>query len=279
MRNIEWKSKNGTMVCHPIYTVKEADAIGLKYKEHWRDGLLNDWVKTDDEHVLQIIRYNKDNKQRPMLGTANTTMATAGKRKLTSEDKECRYSLTGKKRKNQLPNKMNTRLEHFCILVAGGISPEEAYIMIYYEPNTGKTAPNTYTQTRARKLMGLPLVQHEIKNKLGEMMEEEGLSIRWILQQYKGVILHGDKDAAKVAALNKLAQFQGMDKVVEPQEELPALPVGVMEQMGEIAEAETEEIANPVEGESDEENLVVELSGADVDSFNFPSTDTESKTA
>ena len=55
------------------YVYKESEVPpGIEYKEDWRDGLLGEWVKTDDGYVMQILRRFKAG-DRECVGTCTGT--------------------------------------------------------------------------------------------------------------------------------------------------------------------------------------------------------------
>ena len=42
-------------ISHIVYDSIEEVPVNIKYKQ-WKDGILGDWVLTDDECVIQILR-------------------------------------------------------------------------------------------------------------------------------------------------------------------------------------------------------------------------------
>ncbi len=268
MREVKWRGRKGP-VCHCIYTKAEADTLGLKYLDNWRDGKLNDWVLTEDDHVVQIIRYAEDHYGRGIAGTCTMTVMNGAKNhKLDTLEKVDRYAMNGQRRKKRGREitKMNSRIRHFCLIVASGTSPEDAYRIAFKGRNKSRVMYQTALMMRSE------IVKNEIKNQMGELLEKEGITKSWILQQYKNIIMYGDKDAPKVVALNKLSQFHSMDKMIEKQDDLPELPAGVASnyKLTEAVDADVEEPAN--EEENVEEAL--DLVSDDSDNEPEPSGDT-----
>ena len=232
MRTIEWKKRNGTMEAHCIYTLEEANRLGVNYIDNWRDGDIGIWVKTDDGHVVQVLRINYDRAGRKLLGTATMTTNAGSKTcELNTVPRQSRYSINGKVR-NHIPKHMTADLSQFCIFIIVGMDPAEAYLRAFYEKNTGKTVVNQYVKRKARELMSSEIVQTRLKEGLGNKMDDLGLTREWILRQFKYLILTGDNDSAKVTALNKLSAFQGMDGQAPV---LPQLPPISQETLDKLA--------------------------------------------
>ena len=264
MRTIEWKKRNGTMAAHCIYTLAEAERLGMDYIDDWREGEIGDWVRTDDNHVVQVLRLSYDKADRKMIGTATmTTNAGSSKCKLDVEHRESRYSINGKVR-NHIPKHMTADLSQFCVFVTLGISAEEAYIRAFYEKNTGKTTVNKYVKRKARELMSSEIVQKRIKEGLGNQMDKLGLTREWILRNYKSLVMEGENESAKVTALNKLSQFQGMDGQAPELPQLPAISQDTLDRLASTVpvKAEQEDEPAPKEpvhnGPIDEAELVDE---------------------
>jgi hypothetical protein len=255
MREVTWKNRQREVVSHTVYTQAEADTLKIKYVSDWRKGLIGDWVLTDDECVVQILRrYENLKGSSILLGTCTTQVnAMCKTHKLDTEKKHSRYTIGGgvqlQCRKRNL-KRLDSAMLQFCSMVANGTEPNDAYIQCVYKPNTGRDVLNTYIIGKVNKIMAQRLIQEQLEKNMGELLEQEGISKQWILQQYKRIILHGDKDAPKVVALNKLSQFQGMDNAVVAPEPLPQLPEGVMAKFlntagEEPAQVEAVEVEEP----------------------------------
>ena len=230
MRTVEWKKRNGTMECHCLYTKEEAERLGIKYLANWRDGMIGDWVLTDDNMVVEVLRLHYDKSNRKTIGTATMTINTRSKKSsLDTETKENRFSLNGKKHTN--PIHMSANLQTFCNLIVLGTEPEEAYIRAFYSNNTGKTAINQYVKAKTRQLMSTTIVKQEIQKGLGDKLSDLGMGVEWLLNKYKRLIEHGENESAQVTALNKIASFHGLDgsKPIAPV--LPPIPQSTLDKL------------------------------------------------
>lgn len=235
MRTVEWKKRNGTMACHSIYSVEEANRLEIKYLDDWREGEIGDWVKTDDGCVVEVLRCSRDPRDRKIIGTCTmTTNAWSKKCRLDTQERESRYSINGKLR-NDTPKHLTANISHFVSLVVAGYTPEEAYMQAFYTKNTGKKAPNTYVRRRVKKLMESPVVKQEIQKQLGDKMDEVGLTQDWILRRYKSLIETGKNEAAIVSALNKCASMQGMEGKGDAPMQLPPIPQATLDKLAQVA--------------------------------------------
>lgn len=230
MRTVEWKQRNGTMACHCIYSKEEADRLGIKYKPSWRDGLINDWVLTDDGFVVQILALHYDRANRKIMRTCTMTATSARTGVLDTRHRDSRYSLTGKLR--DVPKKMTARLQAFCNLVCSGIPPEEAYVIAYKDTVKGeRNSTNQWVKRRTGELMQLPMVKEEIRKGLGDKMDDIGMTVEWILRRYKSLIESGTNESAIVTALNKVSSFQGLDGSQKAGTNIPEIPNELLERL------------------------------------------------
>jgi len=248
MRTVEWKKKNGTMACHCIYTRAEADRLGMEYLENWREGVEGDWVLTDDDHVVQILRIYWDKQNRKLVHTCTMTTNAGGPAcKLDTDERESRYTVNGKKR-NQ-PINITAKIAAFCSYVASGFTPEQAYLASYRGMEHINGPVSRYIKHRATMLMQQDKVKERIAMELGDKMDELGITTEFILRGYKKVVDGADKDAARVAALNKLCDLKGLSTPKEKAPELPQLPTQVLDKLAELGQNSQEPERIPEQAE------------------------------
>lgn len=235
MRFEEWKQRNGTMVCHAIYSREEADTKGVEYKQDWREGELGDWVLTDDNCVVEVLRCGKDRAGRKWIGTCTMTTSTAKTTTLDTAPRDNRYSFSGKGR--QLPKNLTVELMDFCKRVASGEDPEEAYKQTVGKRSNGGYSPQykRYVRNRVRNLMNHPPVRNQIKSEIQDLLTEAGVDKIWIVRRMKEIAAQGENYSAAMSAVNKLSDLAG----IRDDDNGPALPPGIgNDELGEYAEAE-----------------------------------------
>ena len=88
---------------HNVYSVEETP-IHIKYIDNWRDGEEGDWVKTDDDHVMQILRRKKIGKTWS-IGTCTGTYLVSDSTTMDSVRKKDIYSVSGENWYTRLKNR------------------------------------------------------------------------------------------------------------------------------------------------------------------------------
>jgi len=254
MKTIRWKKRNGTEAIHCIYSKVEADRLEMKYLPDWREGDTGDWVLTDDDHVVQIIRTYRDKSNRKLVHTCTMTTNAGGKAcKLDVVERQSRYSINGKS-VNLKPKHLTAKIASMCSFVIAGMRPEQAFILSHYGTEASDKAVTKYVKERARTLMASEVVKQEIKRTLGDRLERNGMSVEWLLRQYRALIEGGENESAKVSALNKISQFHGLDGAMQEAPPLPQISEKAMEKLAQLGkEADSEPTVAVSEVISDQE--------------------------
>jgi hypothetical protein len=270
LRSIEWMQKNGTMVSHCIYTRQEAERMEMNFCQRWREGELGDWVLTDDDAVVQILRVSQcPESKRNIIGTATMTLnAGSPKALLDTAPRKSRYSLNGKA--INPPKHLTAKMETMILLIVSGVEPHDAYMQSHYGDDENKK-PSPYTKAKVKSIMSMPAVQEKIQSVLGDKLDSAGMTVEWVLRQYKSIIETGENESAQVTALGKISQFHGLDaKHQEAPLPLPQIPQATLDRLAghipvnaiqedepqdspvEVDQEIVDAVTEPIEGEDDE---------------------------
>lgn len=206
------------------------------------------WILSDDMRLMEVLKltlggtrtdssacYNKG-----VIRTCNATFPINPSVFLDSRvyDERDRYRISNKNmefdHKLRERKKPTYREERFVSFVAHGKEPFEAYMKSF------KTENEDYAKMSANRLLSQERVSSLVSKKVEDLMEEEGVSKRYILQSYKNLIDNGLADlennsSAVRGALQDLSKMQAMF----PEKNTQKSTMGVLE---EIDDAEIEEI-------------------------------------
>lgn len=226
MRVVEYRGRLGPEA-HPIYELDEARGLNLEWHERPWVGLQSGmWMRTDDDKVVQALRTGTTTSGgawvRTCTGTFNLGHAGTS---VDTKPRASRYSFNGKHRGQShrlRPSRgLSEAMEAFVTLVARGWPLEDAYRSAY------PTARDTkYIRSKALELIAKQEVKDVLDQKIGDIMDQLGISERYILEGFKELSDTADKDAVRLGALQTLAKIRGI--IETKKNDQPMIPfVGV----------------------------------------------------
>ena len=187
---------------------------GSVIKTDWRKGDVGDWVKADDECVIQILRRGEmlrakgKNKLREYVGTCTGTFPVSRTVKMDTSRRMNIYSFGGNKKADDilLDRARLTKHEHlFVTYMASGMVPKEAYLKAYPTNNT------RYATFKAGQLLTTERIGTAMKKELKPVCEELGIDPKVILKNIKLISECAAKDETKLKALFKLSDILDLE--------------------------------------------------------------------
>ena len=196
--------------------VYEPDDIlpeGLIVQSDWRDGQVGDWVKTDDDCVIEVLRRGQmskkmgKNKIVEYIGTCTGTFVISKKTLMDASKRDNIYSFSGKKVDDVVLDrkKLNSFETLFVTYLAKGMEATEAYLKAFPTNSPG------YAQVKSNQLLKMERIKTAMKEELKPVLEELGINEDYILKTIKGVIDSTDRDETRLKALFKLADIMDME--------------------------------------------------------------------
>ena len=212
---------------------------------NWRVGKVGQWVKTDDDCVIQVLRRGTmhrskgKKKQVDYIGTCTGTFAIYNHTKMDTSRRNNIYSFGGDKKSDDIlleRSSLSKGEELFVLYLASGLEPHKAYIKSFPTNNP------QYASMKAGKLIKTQRVRTAMKEELKPIMQEIDVDEKYILKGIKSEAETAEKADTRLKALFKLAdimdledknqtkvtqiqgvQFKGfmgddLDKVVRPKE-------------------------------------------------------------
>ena len=201
-------------VNHTVFDSVEEVPPETKYLEDWRDGHISDWVKTDDDCIVQVLRKGSMLKPKgkvrevSYIGTCTGTFIVSNKTKMDASRRVNIYSLGGNIDRNQRVEdreSLSTREELFVTYLSKGIDPREAYLRAFPTNN-----PH-YANMRAGQLVKTTRVKTYMKEELKPICEELGIDETTVLRNILSIAELGQKEDTRLKALFKLADILDLE--------------------------------------------------------------------
>ena len=197
-------------VYHKVYeTIEEAPS--LKIKDNWREGNLGDWVKADDESIIQVLRRGRmlrKNGEVFYIGTCTGTFIAEKSVHMDTDKRANIYSFGGNSTPEQIVQNrkgLTSSEELFVTYVSSGISPEDAYVKAF--PTNNKR----YARVKAVNLIKTKRIKTAMKEELKPILEGIGINEDYILRGIKAEADMADKADTRLKALFKLSDIMDME--------------------------------------------------------------------
>ena len=199
---------------HKVYDPEDRVENGLVVITDWRDSRVGDWVKTDDDCVIQVLRKGKmvrkygRNKVREYVGTCTGTFPVGKNVKMDASRRANIYTFGGSKSSEDilLDRTTLTRCELvFVQFLASGLSPREAYIKSYPTKN------ENYAHMKSGQLMRTERIYKAMKEELKPICKELGIDSKSVLSDIQNASKHSEKEDVRLRALFKLADILDLE--------------------------------------------------------------------
>ena len=199
---------------HKVYDPDDRVENGLIVITDWHDSRVGDWVRTDDDCIIQVLRrgtmtrkYGR-NKIREYVGTCTGTFPVDKNVKMDTSRRANIYTFGGSKSSEDilLDRTTLTRCELvFVQFLASGLSPQEAYLKAYPTKN------RNYAHIKSSQLMRTERIYTAMKEELKPVCEELGIDPKTVLQDIQSTSKNAEKEDVRLRALFKLADILDLE--------------------------------------------------------------------
>jgi hypothetical protein len=189
---------------HCIYTLEEAESLGLTVQNDWRKGQVGEWVRTDDDLVCQILRRAKMGGRVEYVRTVRGTYPLQNSTKLTCEEREDRWTFSGRR---SYPVRLTKRLQIFCRLYV-----KTGDHVFAYKRAFPSAMNEDYIATRSAQALTTPMVQNEIVRQMTDIASDIGIDKKWILETLKSEVETGSNPQARIRAIENMIKLLGLDQ-------------------------------------------------------------------
>ena len=200
-------------VTHRVYDpddpVVEQDVVA-----NWRKGKVGEWVKADDDCVIQVLRRGTMHKSKgkvkeiDYIGTCTGTFAIYRHTKMDTSRRNNIYSFGGDRKSDDIlleRSSLSKCEELFVLYLASGLEPHQAYIKSFPTNNS------QYASMKAGKLIKTQRIKTAMKEELKPIMEELGVNEEYILKGIKSEAETAEKSDTRLKALFKLSDIMDLE--------------------------------------------------------------------
>ena len=197
-------------LAHRVYDEDDELPSGLVVQDDWRKAQIGDWVKADDNCMIQILRKGEmltRNKVREYVGTCTGTFPIIKGVLMDTSRRDHIYSFGGKKPQETLLDR-TTNSKHetlFIQYLASGMTLRDSYLKAFPTNQPG------YATERAAQLMKLERIKKQVKEELKPVLEELGIDDRSVLKDIKDVSQTAEKEDVRLRALFKLSDILDLE--------------------------------------------------------------------
>ena len=195
---------------HKVYETLE-ESPPKKIIENWRKGKIGDWVKADDDSIIQVLRKGKmlrKNGEVFYIGTCTGTFIAEKSVYMDTDKRANIYSFGGSSTPEEIVQNrkgLTSGEEMFVNYVSTGLSPEDAYVKAF--PTNNKR----YARVKAVNLIKTQRIKTAMKKELKPVLEELGISEDYILKGIKSEADMAEKSDTRLKALFKLSDIMDLE--------------------------------------------------------------------
>tara|TARA_Y100001963_G_scaffold109178_1_gene150920 strand:+ start:2753 stop:3481 length:729 start_codon:yes stop_codon:yes gene_type:complete len=199
---------------HKVFDPDDILPEGLVVQSDWKKGNIGDWVKADDDCIIEVLRKGAMKRQKgrkrevAYIGTCTGTFPAYSSAKMDTSRRINIYSFGGGRLADDVLIERENLSKHeqvFVVYLASGLNAQDAYMKAFPTNNPG------YAKFKSAQLVKTTRVRTAMKEELKPVMEELDLDETFVLKNIKEVILSSEKDDTRLKALFKLADIMDME--------------------------------------------------------------------
>jgi hypothetical protein len=224
---------------HTVYEDDTEVPSNLIVKEDWRTGNIGDWVRADDDCIIQILRKGKMLRKkgtRYYVGTCTGTFLVLPKTKMDTDRRSNIYSFGGHETPEEVVKnrkELTANEELFVKFMAiDKDMPEEAYVKAF--PTNNKR----YARIKAANLLQTERIRTRMKEDLKPTLDELGIDDRMVLSGIKEEAVNAEKSDTRLKALFKLSDILDLEEKTTTK---------VQQVTGAVFQGFTDDMIEPVE--------------------------------
>jgi len=250
--------KNIKGIQHCLYdNLKEFNALNPKgvLKGHWRQGNQGDWVTTDDEYIVRILKKSK--LSHPGYKTPRTYVRTVcgsfiveqRTHKILGEEgiADNIYAFSGNydsKKDYEKNRKHKSRVKLFARYHAEGDDVVEAFKKAYPAAKS-----ESYIKEKSSTLINRESVYDMVEEERKKYLDEEGVSAKWIIGLYKDIAELSERDSDKLRSLEALSKMLGLFNTETKKEQVSIWAGFTPEQIEGVKDERTKVLAQAEKGD------------------------------
>ena len=195
----------------------------------WRDGRELDWVFTDDNCVVQILKRaeltSHANRREIYVRTVCGQRIIRDKRELIGEISSNIYTFA---RQSPDKKKLSSREIIFAKYVASGMDAVDSYKRAFPTNN------HEYAKKRSRELISTTRIQNMVKEEVQQALNGVGVTPEYLIERFKDIADLSERDTDKLRSLESLAKIAGIFDTNTDREQLTVWTGFTPEQLNSI---------------------------------------------
>jgi hypothetical protein len=174
--------------------------------QNWRFGSTGEWVLTDDNCVVQILKCGIINKKEKYIRAITGSYLVSGKKEMYGTIPENIYTFSGTNEYKRFLKKNDSTSKEciFAQYVAIGSDPVDAYLKTYSTNN------RKYASVQVGRLLKTTRMKTMIKEEIKKVLDDENVSPNYIIRRFKQVCEQAEKDGDVLRGLESLAKISGL---------------------------------------------------------------------
>ena len=195
---------------HKVYdTIEEFPSQDII--DDWRKGKVGDWVKADDDSIIQVLRRGRmlrKNGEVFYIGTCTGTFIAEKSVYMDTDKRANIYSFGGSRTPEEaVQNRkgLTASEELFVTYVSSGMVPQDAYVKAF--PTNNKR----YARVKAVNLIKTKRIKTAMKEELKPILEGIGINEDYILRGIKSEADMAEKSDTRLKALFKLSDIMDLE--------------------------------------------------------------------
>jgi hypothetical protein len=200
---------------HKVYDAGDSVPSDIRITRDWRDGHVGDWVLSDDECIVQVLRrgemYRREGKKKKRwyVGTCTGTFPISKRVKMDTSRRVNIYSFGGGKKARDIlierSSLTNGEYRFVMYMAKDKMSPQDAYLKAFSTTNP------RYALQQSGQLIKTKRVDTAMKEELKPVLEELGISDKSVLKGINDAAETSEKEDVKLRALFKLADILDLE--------------------------------------------------------------------
>tara|TARA_R100000315_G_C5230438_1_gene141464 strand:- start:1252 stop:2016 length:765 start_codon:yes stop_codon:yes gene_type:complete len=199
---------------HTVFDTMDEVPSDMEVVPNWRDSSIGDWVKADDDCVIQILRRGNmmrdkgKNRVRSYVGTCTGTFVCLPRTKMDTSRRRNIYSIGGELSAEERVSSRTTLSKNEVLFVqylSSGLTAQNAYLKAFPTNN-----PH-YANTKSASLIKTERIVKAMKRELEPIVKELGISPKYVLDRIKAEADSSDKADVRLKALFKLSDILDLE--------------------------------------------------------------------
>ena len=199
---------------HTVYDSSDEVPSDIKTGADWRLSGIGDWVLSDDDCIIQILRKGSmlrskgKERKREWVGTCTGTFMCQPNVKMDTSRRKNIYSFGGEKYIDEriLSRRKLTNSETlFVQYLVSGFSPRDSYLKAF------PTSNERYAMLRSGQLTKTERIQTEMKKELKPLLTKLGIDEEYVLNGIKDTADMAEKEDVRLRALFKLSDILDLE--------------------------------------------------------------------